>query len=634
MSKFLKFALASSLLFSAVLIASAETATSNKITFPVAELGNCGSQVECRAFCNKAENIEVCTEFAQKHNLITREEKERNQKFSKALKKGETPGGCKDAESCKVYCENGEHLEECVKFAESNNLLPAQELQKAKKFKQVLENKETPGGCKSEKECKVYCDAEEHQEACLDFAEKHGFIEQDEVERAKKFIPLMKTGQTPGACKSKETCEAYCHEQDHQTECLDFAVKVGAMKPEQAEKFKKTNGQGPGGCKGRQECEAFCNNPDHKEECIAFAKERGFIKEGDEQNIKQGEAGMRMGVNNLPPEVKECLENKLDDDTISQIQNGQFTPTAEVGVNVKNCFEQFKPQMKQHMQQQFQADPQTEDCVKQAVGEDVFNEVKRGQAPPDPELSKKMRECFDQHGQREQEQGEMGPNDSKDSRGQDANGQMQMMHDCIAGKLGEETAKKMDQRQIDTSSAEVKQALNDCVKQFQGQNPQNNFNSKNRQPGRPEGGTGGVKGEGGDSSKIKNCLMDKLGEDGMKKMADPAFRGSEEMQNVLKECGYNINNNSSDQPPKDGQQYLKPPQENQYPNNYPPPDYKNPQPPEQYNQYPPEGGPPQEFGQPPAGSQPYYQQPPSGQVQGASTERGLFYKLWHMLIGN
>src|SRR5581483_6174279 len=110
MKIFIKFSVIASLFFSAFLMAAAQNsgATQQTITFPIAELGNCGSQVECKAYCNKQENIDACTAFAEAHNLINAQEKQKNQKFAQALKNG-GPGGCTDADSCKAYCQDQSH---------------------------------------------------------------------------------------------------------------------------------------------------------------------------------------------------------------------------------------------------------------------------------------------------------------------------------------------------------------------------------------------------------------------------------------------------------------------------------------------------------------------------------------------
>jgi hypothetical protein len=42
----------------------------DNINYPVAELGNCASKEECKAFCDKQENILECVVFAEQQGLI------------------------------------------------------------------------------------------------------------------------------------------------------------------------------------------------------------------------------------------------------------------------------------------------------------------------------------------------------------------------------------------------------------------------------------------------------------------------------------------------------------------------------------------------------------------------------------
>lgn len=62
----------------------------------------------------------------------------------------------------------------------------------------------------------------------------------------------MKRGETPGGCRSREECEAFCFQEVNMETCMEFAVKNGMMKQEEIELFKKTGGKGPGGCRGRE----------------------------------------------------------------------------------------------------------------------------------------------------------------------------------------------------------------------------------------------------------------------------------------------------------------------------------------------------------------------------------------------
>ena len=44
------------------------------IIYPVAELGSCGNEQECRAYCEAFAHIKECLAFAEQHNLLSQEE--------------------------------------------------------------------------------------------------------------------------------------------------------------------------------------------------------------------------------------------------------------------------------------------------------------------------------------------------------------------------------------------------------------------------------------------------------------------------------------------------------------------------------------------------------------------------------
>ena len=53
--------------------ASVESVTPPKklgINYPVKELGSCGSEFECRVYCDNSDNIKQCLDYAEKNNLI------------------------------------------------------------------------------------------------------------------------------------------------------------------------------------------------------------------------------------------------------------------------------------------------------------------------------------------------------------------------------------------------------------------------------------------------------------------------------------------------------------------------------------------------------------------------------------
>lgn len=302
--------------------------------------GGCKGKDECEQFCEDTVNIEACLDFAQKNDLMSSEEIEEGKKVAKALKEGTSlPGGCKNKTSCEAYCEDPSNMEECITFAEKAGFLPPEELEEAKKVaKAMASGVRPPGNCRGKAQCEEYCSNPDNMEACMDFAVKAGMMPPEEVEQARKIIPLMKQGQMPGGCRSKTSCEAYCQDETHLQECGDFAIKAGFMKPEEAELFKKTGGKGPGGCKGKNECEQFCNDSANQEACFGFAKEHGLIPPDQLQNLEEGTKLLKEQMGNLPPEVAECLSSSGIN--IEKIQSGQM-PGPQVGEQMRSCFEKF-----------------------------------------------------------------------------------------------------------------------------------------------------------------------------------------------------------------------------------------------------------------------------------------------------
>lgn len=362
------------------------------IVFPVVELGNCKDKGECRAYCSDSSRIDACVRFAEKHDLISKEEAARAKKFSAAGAKG--PGGCGSADSCESYCNDISHINECLAFAEKTGLLPPDKLKEARKVQAVLAAGATlPGGCRNKDECETYCEnpdymeeciifgeaagfippdelAEarkvlaavkkgakpppcrgknecdaycfqpENMEACIEFAEVAGLIPADELADAKKMLIAVKKGIKPPPCGGKEQCDAYCAEETHFEECLNFAEAAGFIAPEEVEMARKTGGKGPGNCRGREECESFCQNSANGEVCFNFAREHGLLKEEDLHRMEEGKQQILQMIDDASPEVKTCLNGIID---VEGIRSGSVMPREDMGDSIKSCFEQFMP---------------------------------------------------------------------------------------------------------------------------------------------------------------------------------------------------------------------------------------------------------------------------------------------------
>ncbi|MBI3046293.1 MAG: hypothetical protein HYY86_01990 [Candidatus Harrisonbacteria bacterium] len=321
---------------------SAAPAAKSNIQYPVAALGNCSSEFECRVYCDSPANIGKCLDYAEKNNLIKSDEIERGRKFKKVLDSGGTPGGCDSQQSCEVYCNDIDNLDKCLAFGEANGFLSGKELEEAKKVHSIVRGGgKLPGNCRNKTACEAYCKNPQHGEECLAFAESAGFLSEKELQEAKKFLPLMQRGETPGACKSKEECEVYCESEEHIDECIDFAIKHDVIPKEERERveaFRKAGGKGPGGCRGRQ-CQAFCENPVNQKACFEWAKENGMLREDDLRRMEEGKQQLKNALGQMPPEARACVEEAIPGG-LSAVESGEFFGGPEIGDKIRECFEQ------------------------------------------------------------------------------------------------------------------------------------------------------------------------------------------------------------------------------------------------------------------------------------------------------
>ncbi len=374
---------------------SASSSAPIKITFPIAELGNCANEAVCRAYCEKQENIIACTNFGEKQGLISSEEAARAKEFADVLK-GEGPGGCKDKQSCETYCNGTAHLDECLAFVEKHNLGDPADIAEGQKIATALKSGASlPGGCTSKESCNTYCSKSENMEDCLAFAEKAGMMSQEKIDEAKKVLPFLKQGTTPGGCNSKESCDTYCAVDTHFNECISFAEKAGLVSAEEAAIAKKSGGKGPGGCNSKESCDAYCNKEENHDACFTFAKSTGILSDDQVKEIEAGMGRLRAGLDQMPPELVSCLNEKLGTTTLNKIQSGALTPSRDTGDTIKSCVDAFMPQVKDKVTKALGlADASTTQCLESKLGKDALDKIKAGDAPS-PENGDVFRSCFE-----------------------------------------------------------------------------------------------------------------------------------------------------------------------------------------------------------------------------------------------
>ena len=265
--------------------ASAQTPVAlSTITYPVAELGNCASQQECKTYCSVSSNNSKCIAFAKENNLSVLVPA-----VLTAMEKGESPGKCKDEVSCRAYCENIDNIEECVSFVEKFNLASGGDLKEMRQMVSVKKSGVTfPGNCKTKESCLKYCDNSANAVVCMEFGLKAGFIPKEDAEAVGKILPYLKSGgKLPGGCTTKESCDAYCSSDAHVNECMDFAAGAGFMTKQEAEILKRTGGKCPGNCRSREACDAYCKDEAHIDECVDFAVQAGFISAQEAEMAKR-----------------------------------------------------------------------------------------------------------------------------------------------------------------------------------------------------------------------------------------------------------------------------------------------------------------------------------------------------------
>lgn len=255
--------------------------------------GGCKGKTQCDAYCNNPDNMEQCIAFGIENDLMPSGEMEEAKKMLEALKKGVKPPACNGKEACDKYCREPEHAEECINFGIAAGFIPPEEAEQAKKMmKAGLMT--GPGGCKGREQCDAYCQNPEHMDECMNFAVKAGMMSPEEVEKNKQGMRMIQKGG-PGGCKNPEGCKAFCDDPANQEECFKFAKDNNMMPQEEMRKMEKDikmmQQGGPGGCKNPNECKALCDNPDNQEECFKFARENNMMPE---EEMKRMEKGMQM----------------------------------------------------------------------------------------------------------------------------------------------------------------------------------------------------------------------------------------------------------------------------------------------------------------------------------------------------
>ncbi len=317
--------------------------------------GNCGTAAECESYCNDVSHLDECLAFAEKNNFMPPEDLEEARKLQAALANGaKLPGSCNTKEACDSYCNDPNNIEECITFGEAAGLIPADELEDARKVMQAIKKGVKPPPCGGKTGCDAYCSKPENIEQCITFAEAAGMIPASELEEAKKMMQAIKKGAKLPNCRGKAECDVYCADLSHMEECVTFAAAAGFMTEEEAARVKKMGGVGPGGCRSRESCESFCNNPDNRETCFNFQVERGMLPQEELERIESDKRRMQETLANSPPEVEACLVNTLGQEMVEKMKAGTAMGSERTGNAMRECSDSYWSQYNERNQRERQ----------------------------------------------------------------------------------------------------------------------------------------------------------------------------------------------------------------------------------------------------------------------------------------
>jgi len=320
------------LLLAVLFFLAGNVSAQSAITYPIAELGNCADREACKQYCSKPRL--VCVDFAEKNGMVTAEEAaEMRSAISGAkeqrraeLSRDDIVGAIKPARPAPPRVERpGRPDEDNGPRINEDKAMSA-----VKQFG-------GPGGCTDMESCSKFCDDEENDKVCMDYAIEHNLMDKGEAEKMQKMMNAV----GPGGCRGRE-CKNYCDTAGHEEECFAFAKENGMIPAEEVEKMEKMmNIVGPGGCKGR-ECEAYCNNPEHREVCFAFAKENGLMpaeeiervemmmKRGEEMRRGMGPEGEMMGTDGEFRDMRrEGMDGRVEMNRFDDPRFGPMGPSDE-----------------------------------------------------------------------------------------------------------------------------------------------------------------------------------------------------------------------------------------------------------------------------------------------------------------
>ena len=197
--------------------------------YPIAELGNCRDAQECAYYCDSPANIPACWSYMTyvERKAVLGDTSSDSAGLKKAIFPIAELGKCTSEADCKQYCNLPEHQTACSNYAKQKGLLKSSEQNASEK---LLKQAKKLLGCTSLQTCKALCDKTENQQKCkalgktmMPLTKTSGAPQQKQTlqkPHEDKLKESSKSSSLKIKCTTGKECFAYC--QSHPKECPGF----------------------------------------------------------------------------------------------------------------------------------------------------------------------------------------------------------------------------------------------------------------------------------------------------------------------------------------------------------------------------------------------------------------------------
>lgn len=257
--------------------------------FPVTELGNCADTSSCQKYCENEKNYVQCDNFAQKYKLGRYSGKNNEPPPPPLTFPVKELGNCGSFSECRAYCEQPESRTSCFEFAKAKGLTrpgpggppagggPGGGPPEGAPPPDVAEKMIKELGCGDMQSCHAFCTNPDNIRKCMSVADKYGF-------RPKGGPPGGPGGPPPEkiaemmkelGCSGEEACFRFCDQPANRDRCFKavkkYGVAGGGPPPEKMEAMMKEMG-----CDGFESCGKICSDPKNGQRCFEVSKKYGL----------------------------------------------------------------------------------------------------------------------------------------------------------------------------------------------------------------------------------------------------------------------------------------------------------------------------------------------------------------------